>query len=427
MFNTSHQDVRIAKNVVPLFHRSKFRKKKPMMKTIDITDTIRYVGTDDADIDLFESQYAVPHGISYNSYLIMDEKVAIMDTVDYRKHSEWWSNITEALEGRTPDYLIVQHVEPDHAGCIGEVVERYPEIRVVTTARAAQMLEQFFTYPPLLERIMVVKEGDTLSLGNHTLQFTMAPMVHWPEVMVTYDQADKVLFSADAFGTFGVLEDNVIGTENHEAWPDEARRYYYNICGKYGQPVQALLKKVAVLDVQRICPLHGPVLTENLAYYIGLYDKWSRYEAESEGVLIAYASIHGSTATAASILASMMESKGVEVKLIDLCRTDVSVAVAEAFRMKRMVLAASSYDGGLFTPMYEFLHRIQIKGYKGHRVGLIENGSWAPSAGRVMKEMLAEMKSIELVDPMVTLRSTLQPTDMPTMEALVAAMIEVHE
>ena len=396
-----------------------------MMKTIDITDTIRYVGTDDTDIDLFESQYAVPRGISYNSYLIMDEKVAIMDTVDYRRHSAWWDNVTEALDGRTPDYLIVQHVEPDHAGCIGTVVERYPEIRVVATARAAQMLGQFFTSPPLLERIMVVKEGDTLSLGRHTLQFMMAPMVHWPEVMVTYDETDKVLFSADAFGTFGVLEGNVIGTEDHEAWPDEARRYYYNICGKYGQPVQALLKKVAVLDVQRICPLHGPVLTENLAYYIGLYDKWSRYEAESDGVLIVYASIHGSTAMAASILASMIQlrDKGVEVKLIDLCRTDMSAAVAEAFRMKRMVLAASSYDGGLFTPMYDFLHRIQIKGYKGRRVALIENGSWAPSAGRVMKQMLAEMKDIDLVEPMVTLRSTLQPTDMPAMEALAAAII----
>ena len=400
------------------------------MKTIDITDTIRYVGTDDTDIDLFESQYAVPRGISYNSYLIMDEKVAIMDTVDYRRHSVWWNNVTEALDGRTPDYLIVQHVEPDHAGCIGTVVERYPEIRVVATARAAQMLGQFFTSPPLLERpllerIMVVKEGDTLSLGRHTLQFMMAPMMHWPEVMVTYDETDKVLFSADAFGTFGVLEGNIKNTENKEAWPDEARRYYYNICGKYGQPVQALLKKVAVLDVQRICPLHGPVLTENLGYYIGLYDKWSRYEAESDGVLIAYASIHGSTATAASILASTIQlrDKGVEVKLMDLCRTDMSAAVAEAFRMKRMVLAASSYDGGLFTPMYDFLHRIQIKGYKGRRVALIENGSWAPSAGRVMKQMLAEMKDIELVEPMVTLRSTLQPTDMPTMEALAAAMI----
>ena len=393
--------------------------------TTYLTEHIRYVGVDDADIDLFESQYAVPRGISYNSYLIIDEKVAIMDTVDHRKSSEWWSNITEALEGRTPDYLIVQHVEPDHAGCIGEVIDRYPQVQVVASTRAAQMLGQFFTSPPLLERIMVVKEGDTLSLGHHKLQFMMAPMVHWPEVMVTYDQTEKILFSADAFGTFGILEGNITDSENKEAWPDEARRYYYNICGKYGQPVQALLKKVGVLDVQRICPLHGPVLTENIAHYIGLYDKWSRYEPESEGVLIAYASIHGSTATAASILASMIQlrNKGVEVKLIDLCRTDMSAAVAEAFRMKRMVLAASSYDGGLFTPMYEFLHRIQIKGYKGRRVGIIENGSWAPSAGRVMKEMLAERKDIELVEPMVTLRSTLKPTDMPAMEALVAAII----
>ena len=395
------------------------------MKTINITDTIRYIGTDDADLDLFESQYAVPRGISYNSYLIMDEKVAIMDTVDYRKHSEWWSNITEALEGRTPDYLIVQHVEPDHAGCIGTVVERYPEIRVVASARAAQMLGQFFKYPPLLERIMVVKEGDTLSLGRHTLQFAMAPMVHWPEVMVTYDQTDKVLFSADAFGTFGILEGQILDTENNEAWPDEARRYYYNICGKYGQPVQALLKKVGALDIQRICPLHGPVLTEGLPHYIGLYDTWSRYEAESEGVLIAYASIHGNTANVAHIMAPMikMKAKGIEVKLIDLCRTDISAAVAEAFRMKRMVLAASSYDGGLFTPMYEFLHRIQIKGYKGRRVGIIENGSWAPSAGRVMKEMLAEMKDIDLIEPMVTIRSSLQPTDVPALEELVAAIV----
>ena len=396
-----------------------------MLKTINITDTIRYVGTDDADLDLFESQYIVPRGISYNSYLIMDEKVAIMDTVDKRRSAEWWSNITEALEGRTPDYLIVQHLEPDHAGCIGEVVDRYPEVQVVASARAAQMLAQFFRYSPLFERIMVVKEGDTLSLGRHTLQFIMAPMVHWPEVMVTYDQTDKVLFSADAFGTFGALEGNITDAENTEAWPNEARRYYYNICGKYGQPVQALLKKVGALDVQRICPLHGPVLTENLGYYIGLYDKWSRYEAESEGILIAYASIHGNTATAAHALAAMIQqqAEGTEVKLIDLCRTDVSVAVAEAFRMKRMVLAASSYDGGLFTPMYEFLHRIQIKGYKGRRVGLIENGSWAPSAGRVMKEMLAAMKDIDLVEPMVSIRSTMQPTDEPAMKALAEAII----
>ncbi len=392
---------------------------------MNITKDIKYIGVDDTDLDLFESQYAVPRGISYNSYLIMDEKVAIMDTVDHRKSSEWWSNITKALEGRTPDYLVVQHMEPDHAGCIGEVVEHYPEVQVVVSAKAAQMLGQFFRYPPLLERVMVVKEGDTLSLGHHTLQFMMAPMVHWPEVMVTYDQDSKVLFTADAFGTFGALSDHIIDPASVEEWIGEARRYYYNICGKYGQPVQTLLKKVATLDVQCICPLHGPVLTKNLAHYIELYDKWSRYEAENDGVLIAYASIHGCTATAAGILAVMMQhfAKGVEVKLIDLCRSDMSEAVAEAFRTKRMVLAASSYDGGLFTPMYEFLHRIQIKGYKNRRIGIIENGSWAPSAGRVMKAMLAEMKDIDLVEPMVTIRSTMQPTDVPTMEALAKAIV----
>ena len=392
---------------------------------MNITDNIRYIGVDDTDIDLFESQYAVPEGVSYNSYLILDDEVAIMDSVDRRKCDEWLARLTDALAGRKPHYLVVQHIEPDHGGSIAAAMERWPEMKIVASVKAAPMLKQFFGAMDFTDRVIAVKEGDMLSLGRHTLQFVMAPMVHWPEVMVTYEQTERTLFSADAFGTFGILEGNITDTENREAWPDEARRYYYNICGKYGQPVQALLKKVGVLDVQRICPLHGPVLTENIAHYIGLYDKWSRYEPESEGVLIAYASIHGSTATAASILASMIQlrDKGVEVKLIDLCRTDMSAAVAEAFRMKHMVLAASSYDGGLFTPMYEFLHRIQIKGYKGRRVGLIENGSWAPSAGRVMKEMLAEMKDIDLVEPMVTIRSTMQPTDEPTMKALAEAII----
>ena len=394
------------------------------MKTgMNITDTIRYVGVDDADLDLFESQYAVPRGISYNAYLIMDEKVAIMDTVDRRRAAEWWSHIAETLEGRTPDYLIVQHVEPDHAGCIGEVVERFPDVQVVASARAAQMLSQFFRYPPLLERIMVVKEGDTLSLGRHTLQFVMAPMVHWPEVMVTYDWADKVLFSADAFGTFGVLGGNIFDSAHGEVWPGEARRYYYNICGKYGQPVQTLLKKVASLDVQRICPLHGPVLTDNLAYYMGLYDKWSRYEAESDGVLIAYASIHGCTARVAEIMAGMLRARGVsEVRLIDLSRCDMSEAVTEAFRMARLVVAASSYDASVFPPMYDFLHHLRLKGYQNRRVGISENGSWAPTAGRVMGELLAQMKGISIAEQMVTIRSTLQPTDMPAMEALADAL-----
>ena len=389
---------------------------------MNITDNIRYIGVDDTDIDLFESQYAVPEGVSYNSYLILDDEVAIMDSVDRRRCDAWLARLTDALAGRKPHYLVVQHMEPDHGGSIAAAMERWPEMRIVASVKAVPMLKQFFGAMDFTDRVIAVKEGDTLSLGRHTLQFIMAPMVHWPEVMVTYEQTDKTLFTADAFGTFGALHGNI---NDLRAWPDEARRYYYNICGKYGQPVQALLKKVGALDVQRICPLHGPVLTEDLSYYIGLYDKWSRYEAESEGVLIAYASIHGNTATAAHALAAMIQqqAEGTEVKLIDLCRIDVSVAVAEAFRMKRMVLAASSYDGGLFTPMYEFLHRIQIKGYKGRRVGLIENGSWAPSAGRVMKEMLAAMKDIDLVEPMVTIRSTMQPTDEPAMKALAEAII----
>lgn len=389
---------------------------------MNITDNIRYIGVDDTDIDLFESQYAVPEGVSYNSYLILDDEVAIMDSVDRRKCDAWIAGLTDALAGREPHYLVVQHMEPDHGGSIAAAMERWPEMKIVTSVKAAPMLKQFFGTMDFADRVMAVKEGDTLSLGRHTLQFIMAPMVHWPEVMVTYEQTDKTLFTADGFGTFGALHGNI---NDLRAWPDEARRYYYNICGKYGQPVQALLKKVGALDVQRICPLHGPMLTEDLGYYIGLYDKWSRYEAESEGVLIAYASIHGNTATAAHALAAMIQqqAEGTEVKLIDLCRTDVSVAVAEAFRMERMVLAASSYDGGLFTPMYEFLHRIQIKGYKGRRVGLIENGSWAPSAGRVMKEILAAMKDIDLVEPMVTIRSTMQSTDEPAMKALAEAII----
>ena len=396
------------------------------MKTIEnITDSIRYVGTDDADLDLFESQYAVPNGISYNSYLIMDEKVAIMDTVDRRRAAEWWSNITEALAGRTPDYLIVHHVEPDHAGCIGEVVDRYPQIEVLTSERAAQILAQMYRFPLLFERIRVVKEGDTLSLGRHRLQFMMAPMVHWPEVMVSYEQTEKILFSADGFGTFGTLNGVITDTIAGRAWPNEARRYYYNICGKYGAPVQSLLGKIAALDIRCICPLHGPILTEDLAHYIGLYDKWSRYEAESEGVLIAYASIHGYTATAAHILKELLRflHKVAEIRVMDLARCDMSEAVTEAFRMKHMVLAASSYDASVFPPMYDFLHHLQLKGYQQRRVGLIENGSWAPSAGRVMKGLLASMKDIELVEPMVTLRSTLQPEDMPSMRAMAKALL----
>lgn len=392
---------------------------------MNMTDTIRYIGVNDADLDLFENQYPVPNGITYNSYFVLDEKIAIIDTVDRRKSVEWWERVESALDERTPDYLVVQHMEPDHTGNIAKAMQRYPKMQVVASVKAVQMLPQFFGDTDFSQRTIAVKEGDTLSLGVHTLQFIMAPMVHWPEVMVTYEQVSKVLFSADAFGTFGVLHDAItVGEHTHTAWPDEARRYYYNICGKYGSPVQTLLKKLAVLDIGTICPLHGPVLNTDLDRYIGLYDKWSRYEAESEGVLIAYASIHGGTAEAARCMAALLESKGAsEVVAMDLCRCDMSAALAEAFRLKKMVLAAASYDASVFPPMYDFLHHLKMKGYQNRRVGIIENGSWAPTAGRVMNEFLAAMKDIEKATPMVTIRSTMKQADMPAFEELATAML----
>ena len=390
----------------------------------DITDGIRYIGTDDADLDLFESQYAVPHGISYNSYLIVDERVAVMDTVDRRCAEEWWANLVAALDGRTPDYLVVLHMEPDHAACLAEAVQRYPEMRVVASARAVQMMPQFFGDAGWAGRTLVVKEGDTLPLGRHTLQFMMAPMVHWPEVMVAYERTNRTLFSADAFGTFGVLDGELADGGGSRAWPDEARRYYYNICGRYGVQVQALLRKVAPLEVERICPLHGPVLVCGIGRYMDLYGRWSRYEAESDGVLVACASIHGGTARVAHCMADMLRARGAEeVKVVDLGRTDMSAAVTEAFRMGRMVLAAASYDSSVFPPMYDFLQHLQLKGYQQRRVGMIENGSWAPSAGRVMRGLLLPMKEVGLVEPMVTVRSALQPADLPALEALADAMM----
>ena len=383
----------------------------------NITDTIRYIGVDDNDIDLFESQYIVPNGISYNSYLILDDKVAIMDTVDARKSDEWWKNLQEALAGRTPDYLVVHHMEPDHAGNIAKVVAEYPNLKIVASARAIGMMPQFFEGVDFEGRTIAVKEGDTLSLGTHTLTFLMAPMVHWPEVMVSYDSLDKVVFSADGFGKFGALA-------HEEDWACEARRYYFNICGKYGAPVQALLKKLAALDVAIICPLHGPILTENLSYYIGLYDCWSRYDVESEGVFIAYASIHGGTAKAAQKLAEVLREKGAaKVAMSDLTRDDMAEAVEDAFRYGKMVVAASSYDGDVFTPMHCFLHKLATKGYRNRRVAIVENGSWAPCAGRVMKGMLEQMKDIEIVEPMVTIRSAMKQSDIPAMEALADAML----
>ena len=385
--------------------------------TLNVTDQIKYIGVDDTTIDLFESQYIVPNGISYNSYLLVDEKIAIMDTVDKRKGEEWFANLEEALEGRTPDYLVVQHMEPDHSGNISLLMQKYPEIKLVASAKAIQMMPQFFEDTCFEGKTISVKEGETLSLGAHTLQFFMAPMVHWPEVMVTYDQLDKVLFTADGFGKFGALA-------HEEEWACEARRYYFNICGKYGAQVQALLKKAAKLDIACICPLHGPILKENLDYYIGLYDTWSKYEVETEGVFIAYASIHGGTKKAAEKMAEILRAKGApKVSLADLCRDDMAEAVEDAFRMGKLVVAAASYDADVFPPMYDFLHHLKLKAYQKRRVGIIENGSWAPCAGRIMKGMLETMKEIEIVEPMVTIRSTLKQGDIPALEALADAIL----
>ena len=383
---------------------------------MNITDSIKYIGVDDTDLDLFESQYIIPNGVSYNSYIILDEEIAIMDSVDNRKSNEWLSNMEMHLQGRTPDYLVVQHMEPDHAGSIAVIAAKYPAMQIVASARAIQMLPQFFHDAKFAERTIAVKEGDTLSLGSHTLQFFMAPMVHWPEVMVTYEQSEKILFSADGFGKFGALS-------HEEEWACEARRYYFNICGKYGAQVQALLKKAATLEIEQICPLHGPVLSDNLGYYISLYDTWSSYKPEAEGVFIAYASIHGGTAKAAHAFADMLREKGVrKVSLTDLCRDDMAEAIEDAFKYDRLVVAAASYDGDLFPPMYDFLHHLKLKSYQKRKVGIIENGSWAPSAGRVMRAMLEQMKELEIVEPMVTIRSRMKPEDLPVMEVLAEAM-----
>lgn len=384
---------------------------------MEITSSIRYVGVDDLDIDLFESQYQVPDGVAYNSYIILDEKVAIMDTADARKGAEWWANVEAALAGRTPDYLVVHHVEPDHASLIAEVLVKYPQCKVVATAKALQMMPQFFEGIDFNERGIAVKEGDTLSLGAHTLQFVLAPMIHWPEVMVSYEQSEKILFSADAFGKFGALC-------NGGAWECEARRYYINICGKYGNQVQTLLKKAKVLEIRMICPLHGPVLNDNLAHYIGLYDIWSKYEPETEGVLVAYASIHGGTAVAAERLADILRSKGApKVVVTDLSRCDMAEAVEDAFRYSHMVVCAASYDADVFPPMHDFLHHLKIKSYQRRKVAIVENGSWAPTAGRVMRAMLEGMKSIDIVEPMVTIRSRMKDSDLPEMEQLVENLL----
>ena len=384
---------------------------------MNITNDIKYIGVDDTDLDLFESQYIIPNGISYNSYLITDEKVAVMDTVDARKSEEWLQNLDVALGGRQPDYLVVHHMEPDHAGTVAVFVEKYPTTKIVASTRAIQMLSDFFEGVDFSDRTIAIKEGDEISLGEHTLQFFMAPMVHWPEVMVSYDVKDKVVFSADGFGKFGALSAD-------EDWACEARRYYFNICGKYGAQVQALLKKLSTLDVECICPLHGPILKENLGYYIGLYDTWSRYDVETKGVLVAYASIHGGTAAVAHKIADMLRERGAgKVAVTDLSRDDMAEAIEDAFRMDRLIVAAASYDGGVFPIMHDFLHHLQIKSYQNRKVGIIENGSWAPCAGRVMRSMLEQMKQVEIVEPMVTIRSRMKTSDMPALEALADAMM----
>ena len=390
------------------------------MKSIS-TDII-YIGTDDLSIDLFESQYKVPQGVSYNSYLILDEKTAILDTVDSRKAEEWLAKLETALDGRIPDYLVVHHLEPDHSSVIAAVAEKYPSMTIVAGAKALAMIPQFFENLSLEGRTMAMKEGQVLELGKHSLKFVSAPMVHWPEVMVSFDESDGTLYSADGFGKFGALSECGFYSSEDKDWDSEARRYYCNIVGKYGAPVQALLKKASSLPIKRICPLHGPIIDSDFGHYISLYDKWSRYEPETEGVLIAYASMHGGTEAAALKLSEMLREKGVETVEFDLCRCDLSAVLAEAFRYPKIVLAAASYDNNIFTPMYNFIHLLQIKGLCDRKVGLIENGSWAPCAGRLMKEMLGQMKNMEVVEPTVTIRSRIHSSDIDKLAELAQAM-----
>ena len=388
----------------------------------EIARDILYIGTDDLTLDLFESQYVVPEGMAYNSYLIKDDKIAILDTADARKEEDWFRHLEEALEGRQPDYLVVHHMEPDHSALIGLLAEKYPAIQIVASAMALKFLGQF--QPGKTFNTLAVKEGDTLNLGTHSLQFFSAAMVHWPEVMVSYDPVAHILFSADAFGKFGALETCGFWGDEDGDWACEGRRYYFNICGKYGPQVQALLKKMAGLAIDTIAPLHGPVLRENLAYYLDLYNTWSSYGVETPGVFVAYASIHGGTAEVALKMADLLREKGCpKVAVCDLTREDRAEAVEDAFRYGTLVLAAASYDAGLFTPAYDFLHSLQMKGWQKRRVALIENGSWAPSAGRVMKEMFGAMKDVEQVGELVTIRSRYKAEDQAALEALANAIL----
>lgn len=378
---------------------------------VKISDSIKYIGVDDKDIDLFESQYIVENGIAYNSYLILDEKIAVMDTVDKRKTDEWYKNLESALDGKSPDYLVISHLEPDHASNIKTLSEKYPEMKLVGNVKTFNMLPQFYDFD-LDGKTVTVKEGDTLDLGCHKLNFFMAPMVHWPEVMVTYESTEKVLFSADGFGKFGALDTD-------EDWACEARRYYFNICGKYGVQVQNLLKKAATLDIKTICPLHGPILSENLEYYINLYDKWSKYEPETDGVFIAYVSIHGNTKQAALKMYDILKSKtDKKISIADLSRSDIAEDVEDAFRYSKMIVAAPTYDGGVFPIMNDFLHHLEIKAYKNRKVGIIENGSWAPMAGKVMTSYFEKMKNVEIVPTKISIRSSLKEDSTALLEQL---------
>ena len=377
-----------------------------------VTDDIRYAGVDDTTLDLFESQYPVPYGVSYNSYVILDEKTAIMDTVDARATEEWLKNISEILGDREPDYLVISHLEPDHAANIGRLAEMYPKMQLVGNAKTFSMLPQFFEMH-LTDRTVVVKEGAELSLGSHTLKFFLAPMVHWPEVMVTYDEKDKVLFSADGFGTFGAISENL-------PWIQEARRYYINIVGKYGPSVQMLLKKAAGLDIAMICPLHGPVLKDDLSFYLDKYNTWSSYTPEDQGVVVAYASMHGNTKEAAVYIAEQLRAAGEKVIVFDLSRDDVSYAVEAAFRLDRMVLAAPTYDGGLFPCMEDFLNHLKAKNFQNRRIALVENGSWGPMAAKKMREILDTMKNLTICETTVTIRSAMKEADKES----IAKMLE---
>ena len=388
-----------------------------------ITDSIIYIGTDDYSEPKFESQYMIPDGMSFNSYLIKDKSIAVLDSCDKSTSAQWRSNLLEALEGEIPDYFVLHHLEPDHSSELPWILEQFPSLKLVASARAIAMIPQFFPGIKLEGRTLAVKEGDRLDLGSHSLQFYLAPMVHWPEVIVSYESAEKVLFSADAFGKFGGLERCGFDSSEDDDWACEARRYYFNIVGKYGGPVQTLLKKLSTVEISTICPLHGPVLKDDLSEYLRLYDIWSCYGVESEGVFVACASIHGNTLKVAERFADMLREKGIKVAFNDLTRDDQAEAVEDAFRYGTLVLAASSYDAGLFPPAAEFISHLQDKSWQNRRVGLIENGSWAPSAGRVMKERFSAMRNVTVLEPVVTIKSALKDEDIPALEKLAEAVL----